>query len=104
MNAQLGVDAVHMVLAGRPISGLSSAPARTTTNAGRPRSSLNRGVPRVGQNRRRMTCKLSALLRYSLTGPLIWKLLVAKITLMDALPDDSYWQSLHQQARVATGG
>src|SRR3954452_6201194 len=104
MDGQLGADAVQIVLIGRPISGSSNAPARTTINAGRPRSSLNRGVPHVGQNRRRMTCPLSAVLRYSLTGPLIWKPLVAKITLMDALPDERYWQSLHQQARAATGG
>ena len=58
----------------------------------------------VYQKRRRMTFPLSAVLRYSLTSPVILKFSVLKITLIDALPDDKYWQSLHQQARVATGG
>ncbi len=51
-----------------------------------------------------MTFPLSAVLTYSLTSPVKLKLAVPKIALIDALPDDRYWQSLHQQARVATGG
>jgi hypothetical protein len=72
--------------------------------SGRLSASLNNGVPHFGQKRRRMTFPLSAVLRYSLTSPVILKFSVLKITLIDALPDDKYWQSLHQQARVATGG
>jgi hypothetical protein len=47
---------------------------------------------------------LSALLRYSVVGPEILRLLLAKMRLIEALPDDRYWQSRHQQARVKTGG
>lgn len=51
-----------------------------------------------------MTFPLSALLTYSLRSPVISTLSAEKIALMDALPDDKYWQSLHQHARVAIGG
>jgi hypothetical protein len=37
------------------------------------------------------------------TSPVSLKPSVLKIALIEALPDDRYWQSLHQQARVATG-
>jgi hypothetical protein len=67
-------------------------------------ASLNSGVPHVGQKRRRMTLPLSALLTYSVVGPETLRLLLAKMRLIEALPDEMYWQSLHQQARVETGG
>jgi hypothetical protein len=67
-------------------------------------TSLNNGVPHLGQKRRRTAFPLSAVLTYSLTFPVNWKPSLLKITLIDALPDDRYWQSLHQQARVPTGG
>ena len=66
-------------------------------------SSLNNCVPHLGQKRRRTTFPLSAVLTCSLTSPVNLKPSVLKIALIDALPDDRYWQSLHQQARVATG-
>ncbi len=47
---------------GRPISGSSSAPTRTTITSGRLSASLNRGVQQVGQKLRRMGVPLSALL------------------------------------------
>src|SRR5258708_32435871 len=103
MNPQLGADAVQMNPAGRPISGSSNAPARTTMRSGWPSASLNNGVPHLGQKRRRITLPLSAVLTYSLTSPGILKLSVLKIALMDALPDEGYWQTLDQQARVPTG-
>ena len=87
-----------MTLAGRPISGSSRAPARTTTKSGRHVASLNGGVPHVGQKRRRITLPLSALLMYSVVEPEISRLLLANMRLIEALPDDTYWQSLHQQA------
>ena len=71
--------------------------------SGRLSASLNNGVPHLRQKRRRITLPLSAVLTYSLTSPVILKLSVLKIALIDALPDERYWQSLHQQARVATG-
>jgi hypothetical protein len=71
--------------------------------SGRFSASLNNGVPHLGQKRRRITLPLSAVLTYSLTSPVILKLSVLKIALIDALPDERYWQSLHQQARVVTG-
>jgi hypothetical protein len=70
---------------------------------GRLSASLKSGVPHLGQKRRRMVLPLSAVLRYSPRSPVILKLSVLKIVLMEALPDDRYYQSLHQQARVATG-
>jgi hypothetical protein len=93
-----------MTLAGRPISGSSRAPARTTTKSGRHVASLNSGVPHFGQKRRRITLPLSALLMYSVVEPEISRLLLANMRLIEALPDDTYWQSLHQQARVEIGG
>src|ERR1700727_1792223 len=66
-------------------------------------TSLNNGVPHLGQKRRRTMLPLSAVLTYSLTFPVNLKPSVSKITLIEALPDDRYWQSLHQQARVAIG-
>ena len=63
-----------MTLAGRPISGSSNAPARTTTRPGRLNASLNSGVPHRGQKRRRMAFPLSAVLTYSLTSPVSLKL------------------------------
>jgi hypothetical protein len=103
MNPQAGAEAVQMTLAGRPISGSSNAPARTMIRSGRLSASLNKGVPHFGQKRRRMTLPLSAVLMYSLVSPDIVKLSVPKIALTDALPEDRYWQSLHQHARVAIG-
>ena len=67
------------------------------------KASLNSGVPQLGQKRRRIRFPLSALLTYSLTSPVILKLSILKIALIDAFPDERYWQSLHQQARVAIG-
>jgi hypothetical protein len=93
-----------MTLAGRPISGSSRAPAPTTTKSGWHVASLNSGVPHFGQKRRRITLPLSALLMYSVVEPEISRLLLAHMRLIEALPDDTYWQSLHQQARVETGG
>ncbi|MCF3947443.1 hypothetical protein L2A60_12220 [Acidiphilium iwatense] len=100
---QEGEDAVQIKFSGRPISGSSNAPTRTTIRFGRDSDSLNNGVPHLGQKRRRMTLPLSALLTYSLTSPVISKASVLNIALIDALPEDRYWQSLHQQARTATG-
>lgn len=102
-SPQLGAAAVQMNAAGQPMAGSSSAPARTTIRSGRSSASLNSGVPHLTQKRRRITFPLSALLMYSLVSPEILRPAVLKIALMDALPDDRYWQSLHQQARVATG-
>jgi len=51
-----------------------------------------------------MTFPLSAVLTYSLTSPAISILSVLKIALTEALPDERYWQSRHQHARVAIGG
>lgn len=93
-----------MTLVGLPLSGSSNAPTRTTMRSGRFSASLNSGVPHLGQKRRRMVFPLSAVLTCSLTSPARLKPAVLKIALIDALPDDRYWQSLHQQARVATGG
>jgi hypothetical protein len=92
-----------MTLAGRPIAGSSNAPARTAMRLGRLSASLNKGVPHFGQKRRRMTLPLSAVLMYSLVSPDILKVSILKIALIEALPEDRYWQSLHQQARVAIG-
>jgi hypothetical protein len=102
-NPQRGADAVQIKLAGRPISVSSNAPAWTTMRSGWLSASLNSGVPHLGQKRRRIALPLSAVLTYSLTSPVILKLSVLKITLIDALPDERYWQSLRQQARVAIG-
>jgi len=93
-----------MKLVGRAISGSSSAPTRTTMRSGRFNDALNKGVPHFGQNLRRMTFPLSAVLTYSLTSPVISTLSALKIALTEALPDERYWQSLHQHARVMIGG
>jgi hypothetical protein len=65
---------------------------------------LNSGVPHFGQKLRRITFPLSAVLTYSLTSPVIWTLSVLKVALIEALPDERYWQSLHQHARATIGG
>jgi hypothetical protein len=66
-------------------------------------TSLNNGVPQVGKKRRRTRFPLSDVLTYSLILPVSLKPSVLKIALIEALPDDKYWQFLHHQARVATG-
>jgi hypothetical protein len=93
-----------MKLVGQAISGSSNAPARTTMKSGRFKDALNNGVPHFGQKLRRMTFPLSAVQTYSLASPVISTLSVLKIALTEALPDEMYWQSLHQHARVAIGG
>jgi len=67
-------------------------------------AALNNGVPHLGQKLRRITFPLSAVLTYSLTPPVVLTLSVLKIALIEALPDERYWQSLHQHARVVIGG
>nr|WP_245505810.1 hypothetical protein [Rhizobium sullae] len=66
-------------------------------------ASLNIWVPQVGQKRRRIIWPLSATLAYSESSPLIAISPLAKTTLMEALPQERYWQSLHQQARLRIG-
>lgn len=60
------------------------------------------GAPHIGLKRRRLTWPLSAVLTYSLVEPDLLRLLPANMRLIEALPDDTYWQSRHQQARVET--
>jgi hypothetical protein len=72
--------------------------------SGRLTASLKSGVPHAGQKRRRITFPLSAVLTYSPVLPVRLKLFIAKMALIEALPDDRYWQFLHQQARVRIGG
>jgi hypothetical protein len=84
---------------------------------------LNSGVPHRGQKRRRMVLPLSARLTNSPIAPslfvptlivptlivptLIVPVLVSpaalKTAFTEALPDERYWQSLHQHTRVASG-
>jgi hypothetical protein len=104
INPQAGADAVQIKLPGRTISGSSNAPTRTTMKSGRLDDALNSCVPHFEQKRRRIVAPLSAVLTYSLTSPVMLMLSVLKIALIEALPDERYWQSLHQQARVMIGG
>ena len=93
-----------MKVAGPPTSRSSRAPTRTTIISVREEEWLNKGVPHLGQKRRRMVLPLSAVLTYSPTSPMSLKLSVLKIALTDAFPLARYWQSRHQQARTAIGG
>ncbi len=93
-----------MTLDGRAIAGSSRAPARTIIKLGRPTSWLKSGVPHVVQKRRRIMFPLSDRLQYSLVFPVSRRPSVAKTALIEALPEERYWQSLHQQAREKIGG
>jgi hypothetical protein len=92
-----------MMLEGQAIIGSSSAPTRTTMKRAPSPSSQKSGVPQVVQKRRRMIVPLSDLLLYSPGCPVSRRPAVSKIVLMDALPEERYWQTLHQQARVKIG-
>lgn len=104
MPAQLGAEAVQMVLWGFPISRLSRAPRRTTRKPGSAIASLNSGVPQVGQKRLRIRFPAFEGLVYSASLPETVSASLRKKTLSDALPEHRYWQSRHQQALVAKGG
>jgi len=69
MHAQSGALPAQIFTAGRTADGSSKVPARTTVNCGRTEVLANRCAPQRGQNRRRISLPLSAMLKYSLSGP-----------------------------------
>src|SRR5262245_6541224 len=71
--------------------------------SGRLSAWLNNGVPHFGQKVRRIVLPLLAVLTYFSTAPVSCRPAVLKKALMVALPAARYWQSRHQQARVAIG-
>jgi hypothetical protein len=93
-----------MKLEGLKVWRSSSAPTRTTIRSGLRDDSLNSCVPHLGQKRRFITLPLSAVLTYTLNSPVTFKVFLLKMALTEALPVARYWQSRHQQARVAIGG
>src|SRR5215471_6249968 len=103
MQAQVGALEVQIVIAGLTSSRSSSVPARTKIRCGRDSASLNIGVPHDEQKRRCITLPLSARLRKSVSAPSIAMALLGKQTLTVAFPAAKYWQSRHQQMRVAMG-
>src|SRR5580692_10584066 len=68
-QAQAGALLAQMFITGRTDDGSSRVPARTTVNCGRPDGFANRCEPQRGQNRRRISLPLSAVLTYSLSCP-----------------------------------
>src|ERR1700733_2041928 len=68
-QAQAGALLAQMFIAGRTDDGSSRVPTRTTVNCGRPDELANRCEPQLGQNRRRISLPLSAVVTYSVSWP-----------------------------------
>jgi hypothetical protein len=86
IQAQLGADAVQMLVDGRASSWSSSVPVLIIRRWGRLSAALNNGVPHCGQKLRRMALPLSALLLYSLTRPITFTTSAVNTALTVALP------------------